>query len=705
MNWRFLVVEVLLCGIVFCDAPDFRPKFDKSDVKGNVYVQVNPWFPMNKAPIHALGGPNTAWLHHEGKNLWGQGMKLCDEYGVNGWDVETTEPGPSWIMTYKRMLEEADAVGAKLKLGIFLGCTSKTPEEAIVGIRKLFEPIKEDLKSNPRVARIGGRPRIVIYTPFKYKPEGWKVIMDGVEAEFGPMVWLLCRPSALKNNFEERLRQYLPYFDGMGNYGSGGLEDLRKSAEIVPRVWKDYPQKLNEGPVHSTYTCHFHMGGLPVPLSKAYRETFDLALSTNPDTLQLTNLFDHYENSLVYPCYEREDFMLRYMEYRVSQWQGRAFNAMSEPELVLANYCMMYMGKATLDFEVMGFPIASDKKEVSVRLEICSTSGEVLRSFPARTMTLDQFRVESYSVPSLDFYAERGIVPRLVYVWNGKTYRTPHNPMTLLSPSIRPYMMYWARSTKNALLHKGDEDWTLGGVHPGQTFIPSKDGLASFNSHVSPEWGNGDRYGYSRVGIRRDGLEWYFTADERTSLKHTFVKTLPPGGHALHWYHLEMENRRGRRWQSLPIWTADGSRADTVMIPFVKEDGTIAEYPIEGARVPFWYFPCQSDAGKILLDVSGYEHHGSINGKGYGGGHLGYMGYNYYHNGPVSDTSGDAPSKYGRDDDGTGYLHFGGEDFVMIMGGTAMPGAATYELCVRPAALGESGAYGVRKQPDDDRDA
>ena len=261
--------------------------------------------------------------------------------------------------------------------------------------------------------------------------------------------------------------------------------------------------------------------------------------------------------------------------------------------------------------------------------------------------------------------------------------------MTLISPSLRSYWMYWARSTKNALLHNGDEDWTMGGVHAGETFVPSSDGLASFNSHITPVWGKGDRSGYSRHGIRRDGLEWYFTINERTYLKQYFVKTLPPGGQALHWYHIELENKKGRRWQSLPIWTADGSRAALVNIPFAKADGTIVEYPIEGARVPFWYYPCQVDAGKILLDVSGYEHHGHVNGSGYGGGHLGYTGYNYYHNGPMADTRDDTPSKYGRDDDGTGYLRFSGNDYVMIMGGSAMPGAATYELCVRPAALGE----------------
>lgn len=689
MRNTYIAIIALICGIVLAEAPDFRPKFDKSDAKGKVYVQVNPWFPMNKAPIHELGGPNTAWMQHNGKYVWGQGMKVCDEYGIDGWDMEVSEPGPSWISTFKTLLEEAEAVDAKLKIGLFMGFNSKTPEDAIKGLRKIFEPIKDDLKNNPHLARIGGRPRVVIYSPLKHKPEGWKQIFDAIEAEYGPMVWLMNRRSlALTGKFEEKLREYLPYFDGIGNYGSSGLSDLRRTAAIVSRVWKEYPQKLNEGPIHSTYTCHFHMGGLPVPLSKAYRETFDLALSTNPDTLQLTNLFDHYENSLVYPCYEREDFMLRYMEYRVSLWQGRQFNAMKTPELVLTNFCMTLLGKATLDFEVMGFPIDSDKKEVSVRLEICSTSGEVLRAFPARKMVLDKFCVEYYSVPSLDFYNERGIVPRLVYTWNGKTYKMPHNPMTQLTPSIRPYMMYWARSTKNALQHKGNEDWSINDCHPGETFVPDQDGLANFNSHVAPDWGNGDRNGFSRIIIRRDNLEWYTSRAARTYLKHNFVKTLPPGGQALHWYHLELENTRGRRWQSLPVWTADGTRSAEVSIPLVKADGTIAEYQIEGARVPFWHYPCQVDGGNLLLDVSGHEHHGSINGKGYGGGHLGYMGYNYYHNGPLADVAPDAKSKYGKDADGTSYLHFGGKDYVMIMGGTAMPGAATYELCVRPAAIG-----------------
>lgn len=126
---------LLFCAIFlsYAQAPDYRPAFDKSDAKGRVNIHANPWFPMNKQPMHDLGGPNTAWIHHTGENLWGQGVKLCEEYGVNDWDVEINEP-TGWIGTYKTMLKEAVAVGSKIQFGLFFGCYSKTPEATATGL-------------------------------------------------------------------------------------------------------------------------------------------------------------------------------------------------------------------------------------------------------------------------------------------------------------------------------------------------------------------------------------------------------------------------------------------------------------------------------------------------------------------------------------------------------------------------------------------
>ena len=123
--------------------------------------------------------------------------------------------------------------------------------------------------------------------------------------------------------------------------------------------------------------------------------------------------------------------------------------------------------------------------------------------------------------------------------------------------------------------------------------------------------------GCLRQGIKRDGVDFYFTNSNGNCLKSELALNTPLPGQALHWYYQEMENRHGRKWQSLPIWETDGTRAKDVMIPIPQQDGSVVDYPIEGARVPYFYYPCREDHHGLLLDVSGYMHHGSINGAGY----------------------------------------------------------------------------------------
>ena len=94
MICRMIFVLACICALqAFGGAPDFRPPFDKRDYKGTVGVQVNPWFPLNKAPSHALGGPNMAYLKPKTADWWGEGMKLCREYGVT---MMTPESGRDW---------------------------------------------------------------------------------------------------------------------------------------------------------------------------------------------------------------------------------------------------------------------------------------------------------------------------------------------------------------------------------------------------------------------------------------------------------------------------------------------------------------------------------------------------------------------------------------------------------------------------------
>ena len=670
---------------------------DKADYRKTCWAQANPWFPFDMAPRHDLGGADVPWRRYAGENAWADGFRLVAEYGVNGIQLEVNEPSGGAGDVYRKILDQARHVSPDFRIALFCGFYSKTPQEAVANMMRNLKAFADDLKRNPRVARIGGAPVMVVYTPQRFKPEEWKVVFDGLNAAFGRMAYLLNAPrlfNVASNDaakFEQALRAHLPYWDGVSSYA--GSQDFvsvqRAEASVLAKVMKDFPDKVFEGGVFSTYTQHFSMTGMFVPLSKGWRESIALWLAADPDSINLTNLFDHYENSLVFPCYEREDLLLRYLELELCKWRGTAFRRRKTPELVLCNYNSVLAGWQPLDFEVLGFPVDADDKEVRVAVELCDASGRVLKRLGPQTLVLDSFRAADFSVPSMDFVGERAVVPRLVWKWRGQVRTMNFNPPTMISPSMRPNMMYWARSTKNALETEGRTDWTMDGVRPGGTRPAGLDGTAVFSSALRAKAGSGQTRGYARHTIRRDGVEMDSIRLPNSQLDCDFAAEIPSCGSALHWYQLELENALGGRFTTLPVWETDGSRPGRVTMAMRNPDGTVADREIEAVRVPFFHYPCDRDGGKLLLDVSGYVHNGSVNGSGYGGGHLGYTGYNHYHNGAVRGGSVGTTSLFRRDADGRGCLALGGSDCVMIMGGTAMPAACTYEVAVKPSALGE----------------
>ena len=222
----------------------------------------------------------------------------------------------------------------------------------------------------------------------------------------------------------------------------------------------------------------------------------------------------------------------------------------------------------------------------------------------------------------------------------------------------------------------------MDGVPAGGVRYPRPGGNAVFAADFKTEGP------YQRHGVRRDGSEWFFTNDPRFQWQGQFTLPTPDPGGALHWYQLEVQEKDGRKFQTLPIWETDGTRTGKVSVPIRNEDGTVSDRMIEAVRVPFFHWPCDHDDGKLLVDVSGYMHNAQVDGHGYGGGHLGYTGYNLCHNGPVKPDEG-WKSVFRRDADGVGYLRMSGKNHVIAMGCTVMPAASTYEICVRPRKFGQ----------------
>ena len=685
---------------------DFRPKFDKSGMKGNITTQANPWFPFNKPRIHALGGPNYAAKEFIGNNVWGQGLEVMQNYGFDVVYIEINDG--AWYHTLVAALKQAKEMNLKIKLGMFVGIYNhKNPDKTAEKLIKVWRNFKDDIKNHPNLYRIDGRPVVLIYTPGAYKPEQWKIVMDKLEKEFGPMIFLANlrgMKGALASNktqVAEALRKYMPYFDGISNYGSSGIRNQRVLADVVaPIMHKEFPQKIYEGCIHSTYTCHFHMGGLAVDLSRFYRESFDIMTRAKPDSINITNLFDHYENSLIFPCYEREDFMVRYAQYWGSTRPGgKPFPKWNYPELVVTNNIMSLLGRDDIQMEVIGFPFTAADTKVTIQLDLCDTAGKVIKKFPAEVLDLSKkVQVRRYSYPALDAAKYRGLVPRLNYVWRGKNYKMNYNPMTLVSAGIRPYHMWWARSTRNALqVRFGDKPWYMGGVGPGGTLDYPEGGIVNFMGFIKPTWNAKSRTSnFSRYSIKRNGNEFYTSQEGTKQLQINLALPLPASGEALQYFYLEMENIEGIRHQTLPIWVAPPNRKGMVRIPVFTKDKKIVDVEIEACRVPYYYYPCDTNAGNLLLDVSGYVHNGNIAGAGYGGGHLGHTGYYYYHNGPIAPKSG---TKFLRDENGKGFYRFEGKDAVTIMGGTIFPYAITLEASVRFPKFGKlMGIFGSAKQ-------
>ena len=156
----FLVAAALFAGSAAeaAGVRDFRPPLDKSDYRGYVAVWVNPWFPLNKPARHALGGPNMPYV--SGCD-WQKGMDLCAEYGINAFVPEINESG-AWTSVWHELLAEAPKCRADVRVGMYFGFYSASPEAAVASVKKILGPFRKDLDEHPCVLRAGGYPVMVV---------------------------------------------------------------------------------------------------------------------------------------------------------------------------------------------------------------------------------------------------------------------------------------------------------------------------------------------------------------------------------------------------------------------------------------------------------------------------------------------------------------------------------------------------------------
>jgi len=628
--------------------------------------------------------------------MWKKVAEICAPYGLNGLQLEIiprADGKAGYLDVLENMLEGFRLAGNGFKAMVFLSPQKYKDKNNAEIFRKAFQELSPLLRNHPNAYRLDGAPVVPVYIPYTFTPEEWHSIISEVEGACGRMVWLAdIRNTYVRNDapegFAQWLKSYMQVFDGITIYANWSLERQRDFVnEVVPMMKKDFPGKIFEFGPHNTYCPHFAYEGMSPRLTEKFVKSWDMTLEAKPDSITITNFFDHYENSRILPSYEMDDILMRMSEYYISRWKKTSPPETQLLALYVANYINVTIGSEAL-FEVIGFPFEAKSKTISVRLEICDGKGNILHAFPEDVMTLDSLRILQYSLPTLPYATCRALFPRLKYTVNGKEAVASSCPPTTLVANLRPHLLMWCRSVGNMIdINGSGRTWTLNGAHVGETAAYPHGGIAVINCDTTSAKGPLPSQGGGAARLLRNGRE--IDSFNSGDLSFNRIFRLPDPCDTIDCYNLELENNKGGRYLSPAIWVSRDSRKSTCVMPTLLRDNKIMNVEIEAGRVPFFYYPCDQDCGTLLVDCSGYDHHGFLGGCGFGGGHLQRTAYRHEHLDGTGAALSERAPKFNKDEDGTGFLHFWGGSYAIIMGGTAFPYSSTYELSVRPGELGK----------------
>ena len=687
-----ILFSVLTTAVILSNnvaAENFRPPLDKTEIRGKVMIHANPWFLPNKHRVDAIGGPDISMHRYiSGPNtsqaLWCQIAKELKEYGIDGIQYEGNLEYPG-VSLYKPILDGFAESNTGLVVSYFVVAFGNAQQLEAHALH-FFREVKV-LEDHPNLWKIDGKPVVQLYGLNKnLSQDEWKKIVAHVEAETGPKVWLL----EMMDGTPEQVRKFMPVMDGLFMYGNWNESNQQEIfSQMAPIMHKEFPEKIFMPAVQNVYTNHFLYSGVAPRLLDKYLRSWETTLAAQPDAITLTNLFDHYEHSLHLPSYNWENLLFRITENKISAWRGKPQPATAVPELFILNTANVVVGQK-MYFDVISFPTNS-AVPVDCRLELVSVSGKQLHDFGKFSLATNKMDIVRFELDSLPFVQEPTVLLRL----NGTVYQ----PGTNLVPGIRPWLLFFARSNRNRIkliptndkVHASDE-WFVNGQPGGSTIQYPDDGVLTITAYARPVSGvtiNDVGTSGGHVRLLRNGREMY--SFDNWDLNFTREFRIPFPKDTVDQYSLELENNCGGHFTTMPVYVTANTRPGTVRLP-ILHDGKVIEIDFAADRIPYFHYRFDRNRGLLASDLSGYEHNGYIGGKGYNAGQLQQTGFRYEHTGPVPNT---APSDPKFINEEGGFLRFGGQGYIKLMGGTMPPYASTVEMVFRARKLGNYGLFGT----------
>lgn len=754
----FLLAWLCTFASVVSGVEDQRPPFDKSGRSGRIFSHVNDWKFLThvREPLdldHLLGesrdsiGQDFAYTAHQ-----------LEEYGISGIYLQNNNGVASLDMVL-RAFEKADngrtvawfvtrVPNASIKRGKSIEANAAAVADGWI---EALRPLNEEMRNHPNYDRVDGHPVIICYggAPAP-RAELWAEAVDRIEAELGRFVWLR------SNHFWDgkSLREWIPYLDGVTQYSTHGVSFTRfhELADPMHGRWADKIFEANAGVVHQS-VIQGSVGRDWGYGTGFLRFTLDYALALKPDSLHITNWNDVEENSHVAPSYIRRDSALRIIRAATREFRGFGSPERAEPELIVTNKIDLLLGQM-LDLEVVGLPMASGSGPVTLDLRLSDDGGREIYRFEPRNVRYDRTRAERFRVQSADLGDGKppaSVYPVLFYEFDGER----HGPYRLRPTRLRigqtPTDLVWMTP-----LVEWDSDLAVSwaAAPPGVRFDwqslrsggRAGEAVSPGGTLLAPPGSARPVFAYRSIAPATRG------ALTETQLLHngTPFSDFPPRqkreagtatwfkrGHDApnSWLEIETTAYETREipfgsevlrvrepeslWTSLPIQLARTSAERepvTVPVPLMPGDAEygrmtdnprhrwksldyqmdrIREVSVPARRIPVFHYTFDLPNGEMILDKSGYDHHGWIGDRRTRTGHLGDgpFGYNFEHvftkfTDPVrsaEELTSEAPERH-PGNGLKGFLRFDGEDdYAYFHARTDIPFVSTIELTLRPA--------------------
>lgn len=181
--------------------------------------------------------------------------------------------------------------------------------------------------------------------------------------------------------------------------------------------------------------------------TRTFRENFEDALSLNPDFIVPFEWNEWNENTSFMPSVYKGASMRRLIRYYLNTIRGRKNTPQqgeeksSVPNLVLSYRYSLKIGEA-LPFELLNIPDGAGPEKFTVKLRLRTPSGRVVREFPEAAFERDEFRAETFRIPTEEFAEEEVLIPELTVSTAGKTQNFPGLLYIRLDPSVNAVYQY-----------------------------------------------------------------------------------------------------------------------------------------------------------------------------------------------------------------------------------------------------------------------